>query len=215
MVEENKIQAVYRYLLEYYGEQQWWPADDDFEVMVGAILTQNTSWTNVEKAMSQLKSRGLCSATALQYISQQELAPVIRSSGYYNQKAERLKSFANWYLEQGEYTSLNKQETTELRPALLALKGVGNETCDDILLYALHRPVFVIDSYTRRIFSRLGCFEDKLKYGFYQQQFQQSLPADVELYKQYHALIVVHAKQFCRKEPDCEGCPLVDHCQFC
>ena len=215
MVKENSlISDTYQDLLKYYGRQPWWPADDPFEVMVGAILTQNTSWSNVEKAIANMKQREVCDPQMLVDIDVVELAGMIRSSGYFNQKAQRLVRFSDWYLRQGGYDSLQQMQTDALRQELLDLNGIGNETADDILLYAFDRPCFVIDAYTRRLFSRLGLTPQTDRYPAWQQIFQQALVPDVDLYQQYHALVVAHAKQHCLKKPLCPGCPLAPSCQF-
>lgn len=210
----NPIINTYDLLLGYYGKQSWWPAEDNFEVMVGAILTQNTAWTNVEKAITNLKQQDLCNSRALAKIDQQQLAQLIKPSGYFNQKAERLKSFALWYQQRGGYDPLNKLSLPTLRKKLLELKGIGDETADDMVLYAFNKPSFVIDSYTRRIFSRLGLCSGTETYHQLQQMFQQQLMPDVERYKQYHALVVSHAKRHCQKKPSCEACPLALHCGY-
>lgn len=210
----NPFKEVYELLLDYYGDQGWWPADDHFEVMVGAILTQNTAWSNVEKALHQLKQHNLCNCDALVTIELDELAALIRSSGYYNQKAQRLKLLAQWYQQQGGYEVLIQSDGVDLRVQLLGLKGIGDETADDIVLYAFNKTSFVIDSYTRRIFSRLGLLDEKAKYELLQQAFHESMDEDVAVYKQYHGLIVSHAKQHCKKKPDCAQCPLEVHCEY-
>lgn len=210
----NAITTIYHLLLKYYGSQSWWPADDHFEVMLGAILTQNTAWTNVEKAIDNLKQHDLCDSEALVKIDQQQLASLVRPAGYFNQKAERIKSFAMWYRQQGGYDSLNEIPQSQLRDLLLSLKGIGDETADDILLYAFHRPSFVIDSYIRRIFSRLDLCTGTEKYTQLQLKIQQQVPLDVDLYQQYHALIVAHAKRHCHKKPLCQGCPLALQCHY-
>jgi endonuclease-3 related protein len=210
----NEILATYHALLDYYGQQSWWPAEDEFEVMVGAILTQNTAWTNVEKAITNLKKRGLCDANSMADVDQQTLAEVIRPSGYYNQKAQRLIRFARWYRQQGEHAGLSHRNTKELRAALLDLNGIGDETADDIVLYAFDKPSFVIDSYTRRLFSRLGLLKEKENYATLQQHFHAMLKPDVALFQQYHALIVSHAKRHCLKKPRCSGCPLTQLCNY-
>ena len=210
----NPFLQVYFKLLDHYGQQDWWPADDCFEIMIGAILTQNTNWQNVEKAINSLKQTNSCSPQALFGVSVDALAQMIRSSGYFNQKAQRLKHFTEWYLASGGYDSLARLEPVDLRSRLLALKGIGEETADDICLYAFEHPWFVVDSYTRRIFSRLKLLNGSEKYGEIQQAFHAHLQADSELFQQYHALIVEHAKQHCRKQPQCEHCPLIDICHY-
>ncbi|MBL7000498.1 MAG: endonuclease III domain-containing protein [Gammaproteobacteria bacterium] len=212
--ESKPFHRTYQRLLDFYGMQHWWPAEHVFEIMVGAILTQNTAWSNVEKAIANLKQHALCEAEPLAASAQNQLAQIIRPSGYYNQKAQRLIRFSRWYLEQGGYPSLLALAPEHLRQALLGINGIGEETADDMVLYAFARPYFVIDSYTRRIFSRLGLVSGTEKYAVMQAQFHRALEADVELYQQYHALIVTHAKQHCLKTPQCTGCPLTEQCEF-
>ncbi len=208
------ISNTYLTLSRHYGTQSWWPAESNFEIMIGAVLTQNTAWTNVEKALLALKADNSCNADRIVSMPRPRLATLIRSSGYYNQKAERLQLLAHWYLEHGGYNGLVSIATVQLRAALLALKGIGNETADDILLYAFNRPVFVIDAYTRRLFARLGLTDATASYQELQDLFTQALPPDHELFKQYHALIVTHAKQHCRKRPLCTHCPLQVSCCY-
>jgi len=210
----NPIADIYTALLDYYGAPSWWPADDDFEVMVGAILTQNTAWPNVEKAIANLKQRDACNAESLADLELEELGSLIRPSGYFNQKARRLSAFAQWYLEQGGHPPLAALDTQTLRDKLIALHGIGDETADDIVLYAFHKPSFVVDAYTRRIFSRLGLLHGKEKYATIQNLFHSSLEADVPIYNRYHALIVSHAKRHCMKRPDCQGCPVRSECVY-
>ena len=212
--ESNAFYQIYQRLLDYYGSQPWWPAEDVFEIMVGAILTQNTAWTNVEKAITNLKLHSLCDAQTLADSEHGHLAQIIRPSGYFNQKAQRLIGFSRWYLEQGGYPSLQALAPEQLRQALLAINGIGDETADDIVLYAFAMPYFVIDSYTRRTFSRLALVTGTEKYAALQARFHGELEADVGLYQQYHALIVTHAKQHCMKTPECMGCPLTELCEF-
>ena len=211
---DRLIGDAYAALRAYYGETAWWPAEDRFEVMVGAILTQNTAWTNVEKAINNLKQHGHCNAAALAELDINELATLIRPSGYFNQKALRLSGFARWYLEQGGHDHLATLDTETLRARLLALHGIGDETADDIVLYAFDKPSFVIDAYTRRIFARLGLLQGREKYRQIQALFHRALPADALLYNRYHALVVSHAKRHCMKRPDCEGCPLRVNCRY-
>ncbi len=203
---------LYRLLLEYHGEQAWWPADSPFEVLIGAILTQNTAWTNVEKVLDRLRQQDLLQPERLAELEPETLAPLIRSSGYYNQKARRLIGFTRWYLQQGGHEALCRRDGEGLRAELLGLHGIGPETADDMLLYAFGQPFFVIDAYTRRLLSRLGLAEGREPYEHLQQGFHRELEPAVPLYQQYHALIVQHAKQHCRKTPACGGCPLAAHC---
>ena len=150
------LRSVYDRLHRHHGGQAWWPAETAFEVLVGAVLTQNTAWTNVERAIANLRTQGVLDAEAIVAAPHEALAGWIRPSGYFNVKAGRLKALCGWYLEHGGFERLNAWETAALRESLLAVKGIGPETADDIVLYAFHRPVFVIDAYTRRIFGRLG-----------------------------------------------------------
>ena len=200
-------------MLSVYGPQQWWPADSPFEVMIGAILTQNTAWSNVEKAIANLKTLQLLEPQAIIEAPVTTIAEAIRPSGYFNQKSVRLQGFCNWYLQQGGYSSLNQCSTAELRHALLTVKGIGPETADDMLLYAFERAVFVVDAYTRRIFSRLGLLSGEEGYEVVRAGFEQALPQDVAMWNEYHALIVQHAKQHCKKKPLCGACCLQQWCK--
>jgi endonuclease III related protein len=155
----SKLRAIFEWLYEAYGPQHWWPGDTPFEVMIGAILTQNTAWSNVEKAMASLKTIDCLNPEAILALSHESLTGLLRPSGYFNVKARRLQGFCGWYLAQGDYKTLAREETTTLRRRLLGLNGLGPETADDILLYAFKRPVFVIDAYTRRLFARIGIIQ--------------------------------------------------------
>jgi endonuclease III related protein len=204
------LKRIYDCLFRRYGPQHWWPADSRFEVILGAILTQNTSWRNVEKALTQLRLRGLLSYHALSRMSAAEIAPWLRSSGYYNQKAQRVRVLLD-YLEQryqGSLSIMSRQQTGVLRQELLDLKGFGPETVDSILLYAFDRAVFVVDAYTRRVFSRHGLCPEPISYNGLQQWIQANIPAEVPYYNEFHALLVVLAKEHCRSKPGCSGCPL-------
>ncbi len=199
-------------MLAAYGPQHWWPGDSPFEVMVGAILTQNTAWPNVEKAIANLKRAGLLSPGGLAAAPPDQVAGLIRPSGYFNIKAGRLRCFCVFLLEKGGEEALRREETAVLRKALLEVHGVGPETADDMLLYAFQRPVFVIDAYTRRIFYRLGLAQGSESYEALRQGFESALGPDVDLFNEYHALIVRHAKEACGKKPDCGACCLADIC---
>ncbi len=201
---------IYRMLHKHFGPQHWWPAEGPFEVMVGAILTQNTNWANVEKAINNLKSAGALSPEAIHGMARRELAELIRPAGYFNVKAERLKSFVGFFISRysGRVSRMKRTDTQTLREELLALKGIGPETADSILLYALSRPVFVIDAYTKRVLSRHGIMDHSAGYGSFQDLFHRCLPRDPELFNEYHALFVKVGKEFCRPRPQCEGCPL-------
>jgi endonuclease III related protein len=206
------IAAVYRKLFAANGQQHWWPGDSAFEIMVGAVLTQNTAWTNVERAIGNLKQAKALSPAAIAKAQPRRLAAWLRPSGYFNVKARRLQAMCRWLIESGGVIKLKKIPTGELRQALLAVHGIGPETADDILLYAFQRPVFVIDAYTRRIFSRLGVIRGNEHYETLRHLFENALGPNVQVFNEYHALIVAHGKNVCRKRPVCGGCPLVDDC---
>ncbi|MEA1889324.1 MAG: endonuclease III domain-containing protein [Pseudomonadota bacterium] len=212
MRSEDKYQLIYEILNTHYGPQHWWPAESAFEVMVGAVLVQNTAWKNASSAIVNLQKAGLMSSSAIHQTPVDELASVIVSSGYFNIKAKRLKALCQWLEEQGGIEQLRQQQLTPLRKDLLGVHGVGPETADDIILYAFNKPVFVIDGYTRRLFSRLGLIQADLAYEVLRRDFELALAGDVELFSQYHALIVVHAKNICRKQPVCEKCCLRKSC---
>lgn len=204
--------APYAALRAAYGPQRWWPAETPFEVMVGAVLTQNTAWVNVERAIANLKRARLLSAGAIVRAHPRRLAACLRPSGYFNVKARRLRAFCRWYLDAGGGAALVRLPTAVLRERLLAVHGIGPETADDILLYAFARPVFVIDAYTRRLFRRLGLIDGDEDYERLRAAFETRLPRKVRLFNEYHALIVVHAKEVCRVRPVCERCCLRASC---
>ena len=208
------LEVVYQRLLHAYGPQHWWPAEGRFEVMVGAILTQSAAWSNVEKAMGRLKAATKLSPSAIRETAEEELAGLIYSSGYYNAKARKLKALAAYLGERfgDDIDTMRSHDTQTLRAELLAVHGIGHETADDILLYALDKPVFVIDAYTRRLLSRLGVAHEKESYAQHQQLFMDELAPDAEMFAEYHALIVTHAKGPCRKKPECGSCVLLDLC---
>jgi endonuclease-3 related protein len=211
------VRAIYEHLLAHYGLQRWWPADSAFEVIIGAILTQNTSWKNVEKAIANLRAAHLLTLRRLAKISTAELARLIRPAGYFNQKAKKLHAFLD-YLSVNYQLDLNllfQRPTRQLRRELLSIWGIGEETADSICLYAAQRPVFVVDAYTRRLFSRLGHVEEKVSYAQLQSFLTKRLPSDAQLFNEYHALIVTHAKETCRKqEPLCSRCVLRAGCAY-
>jgi endonuclease III related protein len=212
MKQPLSLLQVYRQLYAAHGPQQWWPADSVFEVMVGAVLTQNTAWTNVEKAIENLKTARALTPEAIISTHPRRLAGLLKPSGYFNVKAKRLRALCRWLLEQGGIETLASWPTEDLRQALLSVTGVGPETADDILLYAFHRPVFVIDAYTRRIFTRLGFITGKEDYETIRALFERVLKPKMELFNEYHALIVVHGKSVCRKQPLCNNCKLSSIC---
>ncbi len=206
------LETVYCRLLSFYGPQKWWPADTPFEVIVGAVLTQNTNWTNVEKAINNIRERDLLSVSRLESLEINELAELIRPSGYFNVKAKRLKHFID-FLSTGFNGDLDKMFDLPLkllRHLLLGVNGIGPETADSILLYAGRYPIFVVDAYTKRIFLRLGLLETEHTYKQIQDFFMENFSEDVDKYNEYHALIVRHAKERCNKKPHCRDCPLVD-----
>lgn len=205
-----KLEKVYKTLYTYYGPQYWWPAKSRFEVILGAILTQNTNWKNVEKAIANLKEKNLLSSKALQKLPPKRLATLIRPSGYFNIKADRIKSFLH-FLESvygGDLQRMFREKTGTLRKKLMSVKGVGPETADSILLYAGCRPVFVVDAYTRRILSRHGLCENGCDYDQMQTLFMENLTADTRMFNEYHALLVRVGKEHCTPQPDCSECPL-------
>lgn len=210
------ISSIYQTLYRHYGPQHWWPGDTPFEVMVGAVLTQNTSWTNVEKAIANLKAAESLSPLAILSAEFEQLAAWLKPSGYFNVKAQRLRNLCAWYVEQGGMEGLAARDTLSLREALLSVKGVGAETADDILLYAFARPVFVIDAYTRRIFARLGLAAGNEPYEALRSMFESALSttsADrVPVFNEYHGLIVRHGKNICRTRPLCAQCCLAEVC---
>lgn len=223
-----EIPIIYSKFLKQYGCQKWWPVTESgklfpeysggpktdqqkFEVMLGAILTQNTSWKNVEKAIVELNKNGLVDINKLLDVEKNDLAILIKSAGYYNQKSERLKILSAFLL-QNKISYLETKDIVFLRNILLSIKGIGPETCDSIILYALNKPIFVIDAYTKRIFSRLGFLSEKSSYDEWQKLFHSQLNPDIKLFQEYHALIVEHAKQFCKKKPLCCECFLKNSC---
>ena len=205
------LSKIYQRLYAYFGPQHWWPADTPFEVMLGAILTQNTNWSNVEKAIYNLKANNLLDPFRLNKIPHKKLASLIRSAGYYNIKAKRLKEFLSFFINlyKCDIGKMKRQDTGMLREQLLAIKGVGHETADSILLYALNKPIFVVDAYTKRIFARHRLLEENANYAQVQNFFMQNLKNEVKLFNEFHALLVKLGKEFCLKsKPKCNICPL-------
>lgn len=199
-------------LLAFYGPQDWWPATTRFEVLVGAVLTQNTAWTNVEKAIANLKAAGLLDAQALLALPEADLGQIIRPAGTYNVKAKRLQALCRWFVEQGGFEGLDTWSTPFLRAALLGVHGVGRETADAMLLYAFDRPVFVVDAYARRILGRLGLIEGEPDYETLRASVEDAAPGDTDWFNELHALLVTHGKVHCRPRPRCAGCPLAAVC---
>jgi endonuclease-3 related protein len=203
---KRQLMTLYRRLYRSYGPQDWWPADSPFEVMVGAVLTQNTAWTNVEQAIAGLRRAGRLDPERIRRMRADTLARLIRPSGYFNIKARRLQNLCRWYLEAGGHVHLATWPTAELRAALLAVNGVGPETADDILLYAFERPVFVIDAYTRRLLRSLDMIRGDESYEELRGLFEDRLVPDAQLFNEYHALIVRHAKEPCDDTRACRHC---------
>lgn len=209
------VRAIYQILFRHFGPQHWWPAETSFEVIVGAILTQNTNWRNVEKAIENLKKTGLLTVDALARATIEDIERAVRPSGFYRQKAYRLKVFVNYLndLCGDNLRSYFKKDLVKLRSELLTQKGIGPETADSILLYAGNKPIFVIDTYTRRILARVNKLTFKT-YDQYRLYFEQNLAASTRVFNEYHALLVKLAKENCRNTPRCTTCPLIDDCDF-
>lgn len=195
---------------KHYGPLHWWPGESPFEVMVGAILTQNTAWTNVEKAIINLKKKNLLEPRKLYRLKSSVLANLIRPAGFFRVKTKRLRNFLKFLMEEceGDISKLKRQPLDQLRQKLLAVNGVGPETADSILLYALGKPIFVIDAYTKRIFSRHDLAKKDIDYHALQELLMTHLKPDTGFYNEYHAQLVNIAKDFCRTKPRCEKCPL-------
>lgn len=206
----DDLSLVYDALLAAFGPQHWWPAKTPFETMVGAILTQNVSWTNAAQAVRNLEGAGMLDPSRLAAADTADIARLIVPSRFYNQKAERIRAFAGFYA--GEFgadpAAMAAVETRALRERLLALRGLGKETADTILLYACEKPVFVVDAYTRRIFSRYGLLPEGASYDLTQRLFSENLAPDVEFFNDYHAQIVRLGKTVCKKTPLCDHCPI-------
>lgn len=213
MNNKDRINNIYKFLYKKYGPQGWWPGDTQLECILGAILTQNTSWSNVEKAINNLKRLNLISVDKLKLINAHELARLIRSSGYYNQKTIKIKNFIS-FLSNNYGDDLDEmflEETYELREKLLSIKGIGPETADCILLYGGNKPIFVIDTYTYRVLSRHNLVPEQTNYNEMQELFMDSLNGGSEIYNEYHALVVKVGKEHCKRtNPICAGCPLED-----
>lgn len=205
---------VYARLFAAQGPQGWWPADTPVEMAIGAVLTQNTAWINVERALANLRKAELLDAGALIDQPDDVLAAHLRPSGYFNIKVRRVKALARFLVDRvgGDPAGLARWPLAEARAALLAVPGVGRETADSILLYAAGHPIFVIDAYTRRLAGRLGLADPMLDYDALRRRFEEALPRDVALLNDFHAQIVVHGKDRCRPRPRCDGCPLAEHC---
>jgi endonuclease III related protein len=211
MAKYNPFAEAYRLLFDHFGPQRWWPAETPFEVMVGAVLTQNTSWDNVRKAIAELKTHGLLTFESLSGCSPAEIAPLIRASGYFNLKAQRLRNLLDLIVDeyQGDLQAFLDDDPEKTRSLLLTVKGIGPETADSILLYACNQPVFVVDMYTHRVFSRHNLLPEECDYHTMQDTFVAHLPQETQLYNEFHALIVRVATTYCKKtKPLCGQCPL-------
>lgn len=214
---QARLIEIYNRLLGHFGSRHWWPAKTDFEVIVGAILTQNVAWRNVEKAILNLEAQGLLDPQQLVDAPLELVEEAVRPTRYYRQKAQRLHGFCEFLIReyQGDLGKLFSLEIEELRAELLALKGIGQETADSIILYAARKPIFVVDAYTRRIFYRLGLLPEDAAYDEMQDLFMRHLPPDTKLYNEYHALIDGLGNNLCaNKKPGCEECPLVEICVY-
>ncbi len=212
---KNTLKLIYKTLLNSFGHQNWWPGETADEIIIGAILTQSVSWKNVETAIEKLKQNNLCTIEQIHNTNKKEISPLIRSTLYYNQKAKKLKNFANFLFQKydGNLKKLFQTNTNILRKQLLSINGIGEETADSILLYAGNKCVFVIDAYTKRIFDRIGLFKPDWNYTEFQQFFMDNTVHDIELYKDYHAQIVYLGKQLCKRKPLCDKCPLNNFCK--
>ncbi|MCX7000531.1 MAG: endonuclease III domain-containing protein [Candidatus Sumerlaeota bacterium] len=201
---------IYRRLFKHFGPQHWWPGETVEEIIIGAVLTQNTNWGNVERAIENLKRADALSLRKIVALEPETLSTLIRPSGYYNIKAKRLWAVADYFVRRcdTDFSLLETIPTDELRGELLSVHGVGRETADSILLYALNRPVFVVDAYTLRVGRRHGFLSEKDDYESARALFERSLKRDVQLYNEYHALLVRLGKEYCRPRPRCATCPI-------
>ena len=204
------LRTYFRSLSKHFGSQGWWPGETPFEVMVGAILTQNTAWSNVEKAIATLKAHDLLDPQRIASLDLETLGLAIRPAGYFRVKAKRLQAFVRWFIERfdGDVERMKAVPLARLREELLEVHGVGPETADSILLYALDFPTFVVDQYTHRVAARHGLAPESTSYDELKEVFESKLPRDAKLYNEFHALIVAVGKDFCRPKPRCEECPL-------
>lgn len=219
---KERLLRIFELLLQHLGKRNWWPGETALEIMIGAILTQNTSWKNVERAIENLKAKGLISIEKLYDIKTEELAKIIKAAGFYNVKAKRLKNFVEviWKKFHGKIEDMMRVEGKILRNELLQIKGIGPETADSILLYALNKPFFVVDAYTKRFVLNHRLFNGRLDYDSLQKFFMENLPKDLYIYNEFHALIVALCQRYCKKRPLCSACPLkeekeVDHDLSC
>jgi endonuclease-3 related protein len=210
MTTEQRLLSIFQTLLSSFGRRNWWPGETELEIIVGTILTQNTSWKNVERAINNMKTRGVLDIDALQSISNEDLREVIKPSGFYKQKSDRLKRIINMLHDDYDKSidKLKLIDTHHLRNLLLNINGIGPETADSILLYALNRPIFVVDAYTKRFLKNHRLCDGDWKYNDIQQYFMSNLPLNTYLFNEFHALIVYLCQTYCKKVPDCCSCPL-------
>ncbi|WP_373894252.1 endonuclease III domain-containing protein [Virgibacillus sp. CBA3643] len=207
---ENEYQLIYDKLFDYYGPQHWWPAETSLEMMIGSILVQNTNWRNADKALYNLRT--FLYPAPMYQMPEEELAQLIHPSGFFNIKAKRIKAFLEWFKGYNfDMERIKNLDKLELRRELLSINGIGRETADVMLLYAFDKPIFVVDAYARRIFYRIGLDMPK-SYDAFRKKLEKTVPSDLQLYNEFHALIVEHAKMHCKATPICEGCPLYAIC---
>ncbi|QGT99122.1 Endonuclease III [Candidatus Syntrophocurvum alkaliphilum] len=214
---EKLLMQIYNSLLGHFGPQEWWPAESKLEIIIGAILTQAVAWRNVEKAINNLKNKNLIDAHKLLDIEEEELALLIKPALYNYQKAKKIKVFMNYLIDNydGNLDLMFNNSLHKLRNELLSIWGIGEETADSILLYAGNYPIFVVDAYTKRIFYRVSLTSEKISYKEMQQFLQQNLQPSVEVYNEYHALIVSLGAVYCKKKnPLCNSCPIIKNCKF-
>ncbi|MHA1506918.1 MAG: endonuclease III domain-containing protein [Candidatus Asgardarchaeia archaeon] len=205
--------AIFTKLYGFFGPQNWWPADSKLEIIIGAILTQRTSWKNVEKAINRLKENGLIDLKRLYETDLEELSHLIRSSGFYREKARRIKSLVSHIVR--KYKGLEDflgKDLEELRNELMSIKGIGEETADSIILYAAEKPAIVVDGYCLRFYERF--YGEKINRKDLRKRLKMELPEDLNVYKEFHALIVKLCKEYCKKKPICKECPLVGYCRY-
>ncbi len=213
----ERLQDIFERLTRHFGPLHWWPAETPFEGMVGAILTQNTAWLNVERAIAGLKEAGVLNPAGIHDIPKEDLERLVRPAGFFRQKASRLKLFVGHLFDRhgGDFRAMLCGPLEEVRGELLSLNGIGPETADSILLYAGNHPTFVVDAYTRRLFCRLGILQGDEGYEAIRSLFMENLPHSADLFNEYHALIVEECKKFCSKvKPLCSQCPLLLLCPF-
>lgn len=210
MKKKKELLDIYDSLLKEFGHRNWWPADGPFEVIIGAILTQNVSWKNAKKAIDNLKEAKKLDPLALYNSEPKDIAPLIKSSRFYNMKAEKINSFMDFYFREygGSLEKMSAEDPALLRKKLLAVKGLGEETADAIMLYACNMPIFVVDAYTKRIFSRYGTFDEEPSYREVQEYFMANLPRDTALFNDYHAQIDHLGHSVCKTVPLCDSCPI-------